>query len=158
MNLKMFNNVDIDRVFDALHSGVFQSIQPKIIEKNTFFKLQKKLQDTFQRCLVFAFFFFSDSSQKNMTGTKLVVQTMPFIIKNKFTLQDVPKKISMPGDFSNHFFIVGYMNLCLRTFWYTWHLKIKCTCTFCLKQVECTVHCILDFYQKPCLHIRVYRD
>ncbi len=149
MNLKIFNNVDIDRVFDALHSDVFQSIQPKIIEKNTFFKLQKKLQDTFQRCLVFAFFFFSDSSQKNMTGTKLVVQTMPFIIKNKFTLQDVPKKISMPGDFSNHFFIVGYMNLCLRTFWYTWHLKIKCTCTFCLKQVECTVHCILDFYQKP---------
>ncbi len=51
-----------------------------------------------------------------MAGTKLVVQTMPFLIKEKITFEDVPKRRTMSGDFGNYFCIVGYILLVLNYF------------------------------------------
>ena len=72
--------VVIRRAVLASHRS-FESMQSKITEKHTFFKLQKKLQELFRGVWFLIFFSFSDSFWKNMAGTKFVVEILLFSIK-----------------------------------------------------------------------------
>ena len=82
-----------------------------------------KLQELFKRCLVFYFSYFSDLFWKNMSATKLVVQTLLFPTTKKFhwfrSQQDSLKNLDIfPETFAsiinclkienfNHFYVIS---------------------------------------------------
>ena len=82
MNVKIFDNIGIDRVFDGLHFGAllvkFQCTSGKIVGKDTFFSVAEKLQEPFYKCLIFSVSFFKNSFRKKPPDIKFVGQTTRF--------------------------------------------------------------------------------